>query len=326
MKKNNASVIHVTGGPDVFQFEKIERPEPNSDEVLLRHTAIGVNYLDTYYRSGLYPIDLPAILGDEAVGVVTKTGNGVTNFKVGDRVAYPSCKGGAYAEARVINSKLIVPVPETMSDEIIASSLLRGMTVEYLVRRLYQIKSGDTILVHAAAGGVGLILCQWAKHLGATVIGTVSTDSKARIAAKYGCDFPIVYTEVDFVEEVKKITEGKMVDVVYDGIGKKTFMDSLDCLRARGLMVSFGNASGKPDPIDVLELSKKGSLFLTRPTLFEYTREHSELLAGAKAYFDLLEQGIIKIKIGKRFALQDTAEAHRYLQDRNQIGAPILHP
>ncbi len=321
-----ASVIHETGDPEVFQFEEIELLEPDSDEVLLRHTAIGVNYLDTYYRSGLYPIDLPAILGDEAVGIIKKTGNDVVDFKIGDRVAYPACKGGGYAEVRVINSKQIVPVPESISDETVAASLLRGMTVEYLVNRLYQIKSGDTILVHAAAGGVGLILCQWAKHLGATVIGTVSTESKVTIAKEHGCDFPIVYTKVDFVEEVKKITEGKMIDVVYDGIGKKTFMDSLDCLRPRGLMVSFGNASGKPDPLDVLELSKKGSLFITRPTLFEYARKYSELLAGAKAYFDMLEQDIIKIKIGKRFPLKAAAEAHLYLQDRNQIGSPILLP
>ncbi len=324
--KTKAAIIYKAGDPDAFRYKNIELRPPGKDELLIKHTAIGVNYLDTYYRSGLYPVDFPVIVGDEGVGIVEQTGKNVTEFNVGDRIAYPASKCGGYAERRLITASEVVPAPSSIPDEIIAASLLRGMTVEYLVQRLYQIKEGDTILVHAAAGGVGLILCQWAKYLGATVIGTVSSEAKADIAEKHGCDHPIIYTEMDFVEELKTFTNGQLVDVVYDGVGKKTFMKSLDCLRPRGLMVSFGNASGKPEPFDVLELAKKGSLFLTRPTLFEYAHKRSELLAGAKSYFELLEKNVIQVRPGKVFKLSEANKAHQYLENRDKIGAPVLIP
>ncbi|PCI23221.1 MAG: quinone oxidoreductase [Piscirickettsiaceae bacterium] len=326
MTTSLSAVIHQVGDPDVFAMEQTEVKAPAANEVTIKHTAIGVNFIDTYYRAGLYPVDLPATLGDEAVGTVLQVGEGVTEFSIGQRVAYSAAKGGAYSQYRNIDVNEIVDVPNGIDDRAIASSLLRGMTVEYLFCRLHELKADETILIHAAAGGIGTIACQWAKSIGATVIGTVSSAKKMVLAKQSGCDFVINYSEQNFAEEVAKITKGNKVDVVYDGVGKDTFMRSLDCLRERGLMVSFGNASGKPDPIDMLELAKRGSLFLTRPTLYHYTRSREELVESAQRYLSMLEQGKIKINIGKEFALADVAEAHRYLLQRDRIGSPVLIP
>ena len=325
MYKNLSANIYQTGDSSVFKLEASVVGAPKAQQVLLKQTAIGLNYIDTYFRSGLYPVELPATLGDEAVGIVEQVGEGVTEFSVGQRVAYSAAKG-AYTQYRVIDINELVPVPDSIDDKAVATSLLRGMTVEYLFCRLYELKASDTILIHAAAGGVGQIACQWARAIGATVIGTVSSAEKARVAKLNGCDFVIDYSEQDFVKAVDEITNGQKVDVVYDGVGKDTFMQSLDCLRVRGLMVSFGNASGKPDPLDVLELSKKGSLYLTRPTLYHYTRNRQEILESAACYLSMLEKGHINIQIGETFALSDVAKAHDYLVQRNRIGSPVLIP
>ena len=326
MTTSLSAVIHQVGDPDVFTIEQTKVNAPAANEVTIKHTAIGVNFIDTYYRAGLYPVDLPATLGDEAVGIVLQVGEGVVEFSIGQRVAYSAAKGGAYSQYRNIDVNEIVDVPNGINDRTIASSLLRGMTVEYLFCRLHELKADETILIHAAAGGIGTIACQWAKAIGATVIGTVSSAEKMAAAKQNGCDYVINYSEQNFVEEVDKITNGKKVDVVYDGVGKDTFMQSLDCLRIRGLMVSFGNASGKPDPIDVLELSKRGSLYLTRPTLYHYTRSREELVESASRYLTMLEQGKIKVQAGREFALSDVADAHRYLLQRDQLGSPVLIP
>ena len=325
MYKSLSANIYQTGDSSVFKLETsvIEAPKPH--HVLLKQTAIGVNYIDTYFRSGLYPIDLPATIGDEAVGIIEQVGEGVSEFSVGQRVAYPATKG-AYTQYRTIDYKELVPVPDGVADITVAASLLRGMTVEYLFCRLYELTANDTILIHAAAGGIGQIACQWARAIGATIIGTVSSAEKAQTAKLNGCDFVINYHEQDFVKAVDEITKGKKVDVVYDGVGKDTFMKSLDCLRVRGLMVSFGNASGKPDPFDVLELSKKGSLYLTRPTLYHYTRHREETLESAARYLAMLEKGHINIQIGQTFALTDVSHAHDYLEQRSRIGSPVLIP
>lgn len=325
MHTNLSANIYQTGDSSVFKLDTTLIEEPKAQQVLLKQTAIGVNFIDTYFRSGLYPIDLPATLGDEAVGVIEQVGEGVTEFSVGQRVAYSAAKG-AYTQYRVIDINELVPIPDNIDDKSVATSLLRGMTVEYLFCRLHELKPSDVILIHAAAGGVGQIACQWARAVGATVIGTVSSAEKARIAKRNGCDFVINYTEQDFVKAVDEITNGQKVDVVYDGVGKDTFTQSLDCLRVRGLMVSFGNASGKPDPFDVLELSKKGSLYLTRPTLYHYTRNRQEILDSAARYLAMLEKGHINIQVGESFALSDVAKAHDYLVQRNRIGSPVLIP
>ncbi|MDF1829478.1 MAG: NADPH2:quinone reductase [Cycloclasticus pugetii] len=325
MHTNLSANIYQTGDSSVFKLDTTLIEKPKAQQVLLKQTAIGVNYIDTYFRSGLYPIDLPATLGDEAVGVIEQVGEGVTEFSVGQRVAYSAAKG-AYTQYRVIDINELVPIPDNIDDKSVATSLLRGMTVEYLFCRLHELKPSDVILIHAAAGGVGQIACQWARAVGATVIGTVSSAEKARIAKRNGCDFVINYTEQNFVKAVDEITNGQKVDVVYDGVGKDTFTQSLDCLRVRGLMVSFGNASGKPDPFDVLELSKKGSLYLTRPTLYHYTRNRQEILDSAARYLAMLEKGHINIQVGESFALSDVAKAHDYLVQRNRIGSPVLIP
>jgi len=325
MHTNLSANIYQTGDSSVFKLDTTLIEKPKAQQVLLKQTAIGVNFIDTYFRSGLYPIDLPATLGDEAVGVIEQVGEGVTEFSVGQRVAYSAAKG-AYTQYRVIDINELVPIPDNIDDKSVATSLLRGMTVEYLFCRLHDLKPSDVILIHAAAGGVGQIACQWARAVGATVIGTVSSAEKARIAKRNGCDFVINYTEQNFVKAVDEITNGQKVDVVYDGVGKDTFTQSLDCLRVRGLMVSFGNASGKPDPFDVLELSKKGSLYLTRPTLYHYTRNRQEILDSAARYLAMLEKGHINIQVGESFALSDVAKAHDYLVQRNRIGSPVLIP
>lgn len=317
--------IHKTGGPDVLQWDDISVGKPGKGEALVRQTAAGLNYIDTYQRSGLYPVPLPTVLGSEGAGVVEAVGEGVTDVKVGDRVAYHSALG-AYAERRIMPAWLLVQVPAEIDDKTAASMMLKGCTVQYLLKRTYPVKKGDTILFHAAAGGVGLIAGQWAKHLGATVIGTVGSDEKAKLAAAHGCDYPVVYTKEDYVGRVREITKGALLPVVYDSIGKDTFERSLDCLRPRGLMVSFGNASGKVEPVDLQILSQKGSLFLTRPTLYSYNITRAELLANAKELFDVVLSGAVKIEVGQTYKLKDVAQAQIDLVARKTTGSTVILP
>jgi NADPH2:quinone reductase len=317
--------IHAQGGPDEMRYEDVELEPPEEGEARVRHTAIGVNFIDVYHRSGLYKLaSLPAVLGVEAAGVVEAIGPNTSEVAVGDRVAYVASAPGAYAEARNVPAHRLVPLPAAISDEVAAASLLKGMTVEYLIRRTFAVQRGMTVLFHAAAGGVGLLACQWLSHLGATVIGTVSSDEKAELARAHGCHHAIVYTREDFVERVRAITSGAGVPVAYDSVGKTTFTRSLDCLARRGTLVGFGNASGKPDPLDVLLLSQKGSLFLTRPTLFDYTATRPELLASAAALFEVIASGAVKVDVRRRWPLRDAAEAHRALESRATTGSTIL--
>ena len=315
-----------TGGPEVLEWQSIEVGKPGPGEVRLRHTAIGLNYIDTYHRSGLYPLALPSGLGIEAAGVIEEVGAKVKELKVGDRVAYAGGPVGAYAQARVLSAERLVKLPKTISDQQAAGALLKGMTAEYLLRRTYKVQPGETILIHAAAGGVGLIMCQWAKALRAKVIGTVSSEQKAALARKYGCHFPIIVTRENFVERVHQITRGKRLGVVYDSVGKDTFMGSLDCLAPRGLLVIFGNASGAVPPFDPLLLTAKGSLFVTRPTLGNYTATREELTASAKALFKVIAAGTVRILVNQTYALQDAAHAHRDLEARKTTGSTVLLP
>jgi NADPH:quinone reductase len=315
--------IHQTGGPEVLKWEAVDVGEPGPGQVRLRQEAAGLNFIDVYHRTGLYPQQLPFTPGVEGAGVVEAVGPGVTDVNEGDRVAYAGPVGG-YAEVRLIPADRLVRLPDAITSEQAAGMMLQGMTAEMLVRRVYPVKSGETILVHAAAGGVGLILCQWAKALGATVIGTVGSDEKAELARAHGCDHPIVYTRQDFVAEVARITNGEKVPVVYDGVGRDTFMKSLDCLRRRGMMVSFGNASGPVEPFPATLLAQKGSLFLTRPTLYDYVVAREELDEAADALFEMITSGKIKIEIKQRFALKDAAEAHRALEARKTTGSTVL--
>ena len=315
--------VHEAGGPEVLHWEEVEVGEPGPGQVRLRQQAIGLNYIDVYHRTGLYPQQLPFTPGTEGAGTVEAVGEGVTSVTVGDRAAYAGPIGG-YAEVRLIDADRIVKLPNEISFEQAAAMMLQGMTVRMLLRGVHAVQPGETILVHAAAGGVGLIMCQWAKAIGATVIGTVSTDEKAEMARAHGCDHPIVYTRQDFVAEVDRITGGAMLPVVYDSVGKDTFLKSLDCLRPRGLMVSYGNASGPPDPIAPTLLAQKGSLFLTRPTLFSYIATREELEQSAGELFDMVRSGKVKIEIGQRFPLKDAAEAHRQLEARRTTGSTVL--
>jgi len=319
--------IHKTGGPEVLTWEAIELPPPGQGEARVRHTAIGLNYIDTYYRSGLYPVAaLPAIVGGEAAGVVEAVGAGVGDLAPGDRVAYGAAPIGAYAEARNIPADRLVKLPAAIDDRRAASMMLKGMTAWYLLRRTFKVEKGHTILVHAAAGGVGLIMCQWAKHLGATVIGTVGSKEKAELAAAHGCDHPILYREVNFAEEVRKLTKGEGVPVVYDSVGVDTFMTSLDCIRPLGLMVTFGQSSGAVPPFNTGVLAAKGSLFLTRPTLFAYVAKRPDLLAAAADLFDVVTKGIVRIEVNQTYALKDAAQAHADLQGRKTTGSTVLLP
>jgi NADPH2:quinone reductase len=317
--------IHKTGGPEVMQWEDVTLPAPGQGEARIKHNAVGLNFIDTYHRSGLYPLQLPITIGSEGAGVVEAIGPGVTEVKVGDRVAYGSAPIGAYAEARIIPAGRLVKIPDGISDKQAASMMLKGLTSWYLVRRTYAVQKGDTILMHAAAGGVGLIVCQWAKHLGATVIGTVGSADKAKLAKAHGCDHVILYREVNFVDEVKKIAKDGL-PVVYDGVGKDTFLPSLDCLRPRGLMVIFGNASGAVPPFNVGILSQKGSLFLTRPTLGHYVAKREELVAAADELFDVVKKGVVKIEVNQTYPLKDVAQAHRDLEERKTTGSTVLIP
>jgi NADPH2:quinone reductase len=315
--------VHETGGPEVLKWEEVQVGEPGPGQVRLRQEAAGLNFIDVYHRTGLYKQEMPFTPGVEGAGIVDAVGSGVSNVQPGDRVAYAGPVGG-YAEQRLIAADRLVKLPEAISSEEAAAMMLQGLTVEMLIRRVFPVKSGDAILVHAAAGGVGLILCQWAKALGATVIGTVGSDEKAELARAHGCDHPIVYTRQDFVAEVERITSGKKVPVVYDGVGRDTFMKSLDCLARRGMMVSYGNASGPVDPFPATLLATKGSLFLTRPTLYDYVITSAELQQAAKELFDVIESGKVKIEVKQRFALKDAAEAHRALEARKTTGSTVL--
>jgi len=319
--------IHETGGPEVFKWEEIEVGDPGPGEVRIKHSAVGLNYIDVYQRTGLYPLPaLPAIIGLEAAGVVEALGDGVADFKAGDRVAYAGPPPGAYAEERLIPAHRLVPVPESIDDTHAAAMMLQGMTAYYLLHRTYAVKPDDTILIHAAAGGVGQIVCQWASHLGATVIGTVGTDEKAELAKGLGCEHTINYTSENFTERVREITGGKGVAVVYDSVGKDTFIGSLDCLRPLGMMVSFGNASGPLQPFDAKELASRGSLFFTRPSLMHYTAERADLLAAAGALFDVVEKGAVKVAVNQTYALKDAAQAHMDLEARKTTGSTVLLP
>ena len=318
--------LHATGGPDVLQWEEISLPAPGPGEALVRHTAVGLNFIDIYFRSGLYPMPLPNGLGLEGAGVIEAVGEGVSDLTVGDRVAYGTGPLGAYAEARVMPAQHLVKLPNGISDQQAAAMMLQGMTARYLLRQTYAVQPGDTIVMHAAAGGVGLILCQWAKALGATVVGTVSTPAKADLARAHGCDHVVISGQDDLVAMVKSLTGGKGVPVVYDGVGKDTFITSLNCLRPRGLMVSFGNASGPVPPVDMKELASRGSLFLTRPSLFHYTSERAELVENANDLFAVVMSGKVKIPVNQTYALRDAAQAHIDLAGRKTTGSTLLLP
>jgi NADPH2:quinone reductase len=315
--------IHETGGPEVLKWEEVQVGDPDQGQVRIRQAAAGLNFIDVYHRSGLYPQQGTFTPGVEGAGTVEAVGQGVTGFERGDRVAYAGPIGG-YAEERLIDAEKLVKLPDDIEFDQAAAMMLHGMTARMLLRAVYEVKDGDTILVHAAAGGVGLIMCQWASALGATVIGTVSTEEKAELARANGCAHPILYTKQDFVEQVDKITARQKVAVVYDGVGKATFMKSLDCLRPRGMMVSFGNASGPVEPFSPLVLSQKGSLFLTRPTLFHYIATRPELEQSADELFDIVRSGKVKVEVKQRFALREAAEAHHALEARQTTGSTIL--
>ncbi|MEO6255653.1 MAG: quinone oxidoreductase [Sphingomicrobium sp.] len=315
--------IHATGGPEVLKWEVAEAAAPGPGEVRLKQHAAGLNFIDVYHRTGLYPQPLPFTPGVEGAGVVDSVGEGVTDLKSGDRVAYAGPIGG-YAEVRTIAADKLVTLPDGIGFDQAAAMMLQGMTARMLLRSVHSVAAGDTILVHAAAGGVGLILCQWAAALGATVIGTVSTDAKAELARAHGCHHPIVTSRQDFVAEVEAITHGAKLPVVYDSVGRDTFMRSLDCLRPRGLMVSFGQASGPVEPFSPNVLAQKGSLFLTRPTLFSYIASRAELEASAAELFAVVGSGQVRIEVKQRFPLEQAAEAHRALEARATSGSTIL--
>jgi NADPH2:quinone reductase len=317
--------IHETGGPEVLRWEEFEVGRPGTGEARVRQTAAGLNFIDVYQRSGLYTLPLPAVLGSEAAGVVEEVGQGVSEVRPGDRVAYAGV-AGAYAQARLIRADRLVSLPADISDRAAAAMMLKGMTAQYLLRRTYRIEPGDFVLIHAAAGGVGLIACQWAKHLGATVIGTVSTEEKAQLAREHGCDHPIVTSREEFVTRVKQITGDRGVRVVYDSVGRDTFERSLDCLRPLGMMVSYGNSSGPVAPISPLVLSAKGSLFLTRPTLMTYTARREDLLATAGELFDVVRSGAVRIEIRQTYSLAEAGRAHRDLEARRTTGSTVLLP
>ncbi|HQC71375.1 MAG TPA: quinone oxidoreductase [Candidatus Competibacteraceae bacterium] len=319
--------IHEYGGPEVLRWEEVAVGDPGPGELRIRHGAIGLNYIDVYHRTGLYPLPaLPWTLGMEGAGRVEAVGPGVSEFKVGDRVAYASPPVGAYAEVRLMPADRVVALPDAIDERAAAAMLLQGMTAQYLLRRSYRVQAGDTILLHAAAGGVGLIASQWARHLGATVIGTVGSEAKATLARAHGCDHVIDYRRENIVERVREITGGAGVAVVYDSVGKDTFMDSLDCLRPLGMMVSFGNASGPVPAFEPGLLAAKGSLFFTRPSLMHYTARRADLLASAAELFAVVTGGAVKIEVNQTYPLAETAQAHRDLEARQTTGSTVLLP
>ena len=319
-----AIVLHNVGGPENFSWETVPEVAPGAGEIALRHTAIGVNYIDTYMRSGLYPVPLPGVLGQQGTGVVTALGEGVSGFAIGQRVAYGSAPIGAYAQARVVPAKCVVAVPDTVSDVVCAANLLRGMTAEYLLFRTTVVKAGDIVLVHAAAGATGVLLSQWARALGARVIGTVGSMARAALASAAGAELVLEYGDPDFVERVVDFTDGRRCDVVYDSVGKDTFDVSMACVKVRGMLVVYGNGSGKPDPLDVLRLAAQGSIFLTRPRLDHYTRDAAETIACAERFFAALESGALTPRPITEFPLPRAADAHRHLENRDCLTTPVL--
>ena len=318
--------FHQTGGPEVLRWEEVAVGDPAPGEARVRHEAVGLNFIDTYHRTGLYPMPLPSGIGLEGAGVVEAVGEGVKDVRPGDRVAYAGGPVGAYSQVRCLPAHRLLKLPQTIDCRTGAAMMLQGLTSAYLLRRTYCVQPGDTVLIHAVAGGVGLIACQWAKALGATVIGTVSTEAKAELARQHGCDHVIFYTREDIVRRVRAVTGGEGVAVVYDGVGKDTFMASLDCLRPRGMMVTFGNASGAVPPFDPLLLTQKGSLFLTRPKLADYTTKREELLALGDELFDVVQRGKVRIEVNQTYALADAASAHRDLEARKTTGSTIFLP
>ena len=327
MQQAQAIRFQRIGGPEVLNLEQVVVGAPQAGHVLVRHTAIGLNYIDTYHRSGLYPIQtFPSGIGLEAAGVVERVGDGVTDIKEGDRVAYGTGPIGAYSQLRIMPADKLVKIPEGVDDKTAAAMMLKGLTAQYLLRRTYKVQKGDNILIHAASGGVGMILSQWAKHLGANVIGTVGSPQKATVARAHGCDHTILYRIENFAARVKDFTGGKGVAVVYDGVGKDTFMGSLDCLSRLGMMVSYGNASGAVPPFDIGILNQKGSLFLTRPSLMGYAATRDELVSMAAELFEVVKNGTVKIEINQTYKLRDAAQAHRDLESRKTTGCTVILP
>lgn len=318
--------IHEQGAPSVMKWEDVDVPKPKKGQVRIRNTAVGLNFIDTYHRKGLYPLETPFTPGMEGAGVIESVGAGVENLKEGDRIAYASEPMGSYAEMRLFPAERVVKIPRGISDEQAASMMLKGMTAGMLLRRIYRPHDGDKVLIHAAAGGVGLILVQWAKYLGAEVIGTVSSREKADLVSAHGCDHPIIYTRDDFVDRVKKITKGDGVPVVYDGVGKDTFSGSLDCLHRCGWLITYGNASGPVEPVAPLTLMQKGSLILTRPMLNHYITTTEELTAMARDLFRVVRNGAVKIEVNQSYALKDAAKAHQDLEARKTTGSTVLIP
>jgi NADPH:quinone reductase len=322
----NAIRIHAHGGPEVLRWEAVEPSDPGPGEVLIRQTAIGLNFIDVYERTGLYPGALPLVPGREGAGVVEAVGPKVRGLAAGDRVAYVSAQPGAYAQERVMPADRVVKIPDGVSDRLAAAAMLKGLTAQFLLRRTYKVRKGDAVLIHAAAGGVGSIASQWARELGATVIGVVGNDAKAAIAREQGCHHVLVSGRDDLAARVRDITGGHGAQVVYDSVGKDTFFASLDCLRPLGLMVTYGNASGPVPPVAPLELARRGSLFLTRPTLFHYIARRVELERAARDLFEVIGRGAVRIEIGQTCALQDAAQAHRDLEARRTIGSTVMIP
>lgn len=316
--------FHKTGGPEVLVWEEVQVGKPGPGEARIRHTAVGLNFIDIYNRSGVYPVQLPSGLGGEGAGVVEEVGSGVTDLKPGDRVCYGSAPLGAYSEARLIPAERLLKLPDGVDDKSAAAMMLKGLTVQYLIRQIYKVKAGDTILLHAAAGGVGLILSQWAKSLGATVIGTVGSDEKAKLAQAHGCAHTINYAREDFVKRVEEITGGKKVPVVYDSVGKDTFLKSLDCLAPTGIAALFGQSSGTVEPFNLGLLAAKGSLFVTRPTLNTYAAKRENLVAMANELFDVVKSGAVKIEVNQTYPLKDAARAHADLAARKTTGSTVF--
>jgi NADPH:quinone reductase-like Zn-dependent oxidoreductase len=328
-----AAVIYEKGSPDVFKWEEVEVPNPRKNEVRLKNTAIGVNYIDTYHRRGMphpWPVpELPIVLGIEGVSIVEELGPDVTEFSIGDRVAYALPPHGAYSEERVYPVDKLIKIPDFLSnqtDQDLAALMLKGLTAQFLLRRTYRVKPGDVILVHAAAGGMGLLLCQWAKYLGATVIGTVSSEEKAEKARAAGAQHTVIHTKGDFVKTVLDVTDGKGCPVVYESIGKDTFKRSMDCLQPMGMLAAYGHASGAPDPVDVIELGTRGSLFLTRPAIMHYMEKRDDLMLSANDLFNVIEKGNLKSNVNHVYPLREVGEAHRAIENRETTGATVLIP
>lgn len=322
---SHAIRMHQTGGPEVLTWESYDPGVPGPGDALIHQEAVGLNFIDVYHRTGLYPLaQLPAIPGMEGAGVVTAIGKAVTDIQRGDRVAYAGLPPGAYAEKRIIPAHRLVKVPDTIALTDAAAMMLQGMTARYLLKGCYTVTAGTVLLIHAAAGGVGTFVCQWAKALGAKVIGTVGSREKAQLAASNGCDHPVLYTDDDWADQVREITANRGVDVVYDSVGQATFMQSLDCLRPMGTMVSFGQSSGSVPPVDLSVLAQKGSLFVTRPSLMTYTEKREDLLAHARDLFDVVSQGAVKIHVGQTYALKEAQKAHQDLEGRKTSGSTVL--